>query len=286
MINKIKLLFFGLLLTTFAQAQTTDVWDFGATQLDNTLYNNRLNETVINSWYAGTITPGSVATSNTMPLTFTAGALSWTGGSSDRLRTTNTGITRYDNNVASVTNFNGRVYCNANAPITNGLPTSRYFTLALNEDDEVKIIARGDTAGWLSFIYESDPSLQSDTFATTTAAGSVTEVNFVARFAGNYRFYDATAKASIYRVYRKNATYASVTGNIDVSQATGIPSGYSIVFTNEAGKTFKAKLPHNFATKQEAEAFLKQNIGTQYKVSDLETKPTKKSPTASVMNFF
>jgi len=242
MINKIKLLFFGLLLTTLAQAQTTDVWDFGATQLDNTLYNNRLNETVINSWYAGTITPGSVATSNTMPLTFTAGALSWTGGSSDRLRTTNTGITRYDNNVASVTNFNGRVYCNANAPITSGLPTSRYFTLALNEDDEVKIIARGDTAGLLSFIYESDPSLQSDTFATTTAAGSVTEVNFVARFAGNYRFYDATAKASIYRVYRKNATYTSVTGNIDVSQATGIPSGYSIVFTNEAGKSWTSQI--------------------------------------------
>ncbi|WP_177729968.1 type I DNA topoisomerase [Flavobacterium inviolabile] len=57
---------------------------------------------------------------------------------------------------------------------------------------------------------------------------------------------------------------------------------YSVTaeFANEAGKTFKAKLPHNFATKQEAEAFLKQNIGSQYKVSDLETKPTKKSPTA------
>ena len=242
MINKINLLFFGLLLTTLAQSQTTDVWDFGATQLDNTLYNNRLNETVINSWYAGTIIPGSVATSNTMPLTFTAGVLSWTGGSSDRLRTTNTAITRYDNNVASVTNFNGRVYCNANAPIASGLPTSRYFTLALNEDDEVKIIARGDTAGLLSFIYESDPSLQSDTFATTTAAGSVTEVNFVARFAGNYRFYDATAKASIYRVYRKNATYTSVTGNIDISQATGIPSDYSIIFTNEAGKSWTSQI--------------------------------------------
>lgn len=242
MINKIKLLFFGILLTTIAQAQTTDVWDFGATQLDNTLYNNWLNETVINSWYASTITPGSAGTTNTMPLTFTAGALSWTGGSSDRLRTTNTAITRYDTNVASVTNFNGRVYCNANAPITSGLPTSRYFTFELNEDDEVKIIARGDTAGLLSFIYEPNPSLQTDNFPTTTASGSVTEVNFVARFAGNYRFYDATAKSSVYRVYRKNATYTSVTGNIDVSQASGIPSGYSIVFTNEAGKSWTSQI--------------------------------------------
>lgn len=49
-------------------------------------------------------------------------------------------------------------------------------------------------------------------------------------------------------------------------------------FANEAGKTFKAKLPKNFLTKKEAEDFLKQNIGSIYKVSDIETKPTKKSP--------
>jgi DNA topoisomerase-1 len=56
---------------------------------------------------------------------------------------------------------------------------------------------------------------------------------------------------------------------------------YSIVaeFTNEAGKAFKAKLPKNFNTKKEAEDFLNKNIGSIYKVADLETKPTKKSPT-------
>src|SRR5690606_25805206 len=48
-------------------------------------------------------------------------------------------------------------------------------------------------------------------------------------------------------------------------------------FTTEAGKTFKAKLPKNFATKKQAEDFLNKNIGSNYKVSDLETKPTKKS---------
>jgi len=55
---------------------------------------------------------------------------------------------------------------------------------------------------------------------------------------------------------------------------------YSITaeFTTEAGKSFKAKLPKNFTTKQEAEDFLKKNIGSNFKVADLETKPTKKSP--------
>ena len=51
-------------------------------------------------------------------------------------------------------------------------------------------------------------------------------------------------------------------------------------FTNEAGKSFKAKLPKNFNSQKEAEAFLQNNIGSAYKVADLETKPTKKSPAA------
>lgn len=59
-------------------------------------------------------------------------------------------------------------------------------------------------------------------------------------------------------------------------------ASYSVVaeFSNEAGKTFKAKLPKNFNTKKEAEDFLSKNIGSIYKVSDLETKPTKKTPAA------
>lgn len=240
-ITQLLVLFF--IVTGFSvQSQVTDVWDFGASQLDNTLFNNQLNETIINSWYDSSITPGSAGTTNTFPVSFIAGALSWTGGASDRLRTTNTALTRYDNNIASVTTHNGRVYCNAFAPLSNGLPTSRYFTLALDEDDEVKIIARGDTAGSLSFVYQSNPELQNDSFPITATSGSVTEASFVAKNAGNYIFYDASAKASIYRVYRKDAVYTSVTGNVDVSQAVGIPDGYSVVFTNLAGKSWTATI--------------------------------------------
>ncbi|MGC4040356.1 MAG: type I DNA topoisomerase [Flavobacterium sp.] len=59
-------------------------------------------------------------------------------------------------------------------------------------------------------------------------------------------------------------------------------ASYSVTaeFTNEAGKIVKAKLPKNFATQKEAEDFLNKNIGSIYKVGDLETKPTKKSPAA------
>ncbi|WP_445737024.1 type I DNA topoisomerase [Mariniflexile sp.] len=51
-------------------------------------------------------------------------------------------------------------------------------------------------------------------------------------------------------------------------------------FSNEAGQTFKAKLPRNFATKEEAQKFLEKNANASFKVSDLEKKPAKKSPAA------
>ncbi|MCM4156280.1 type I DNA topoisomerase [Gramella sp. AN32] len=49
-------------------------------------------------------------------------------------------------------------------------------------------------------------------------------------------------------------------------------------FSTEGGKAFKAKIPKNFDTKEEAEKFLKDNIGANFKVADLSTKPAKKSP--------
>lgn len=60
-----------------------------------------------------------------------------------------------------------------------------------------------------------------------------------------------------------------------VPQAT-----YHVVaeFKSEEGKVFKAKLSKNFATMEEAEAFLNVSIGAQFKIGDLETKPAKKSP--------
>ncbi len=54
----------------------------------------------------------------------------------------------------------------------------------------------------------------------------------------------------------------------------------SAEFWTKEGKSVKAKLPKNFSTKEEAEAFLKKNIGASFEVADLETKPAKKSPAA------
>ncbi len=218
-------------VTNTATAITlTDVWDFGAVQLDPVLFNNMLTETAINSWYDVAISPG---TSGINLPSFTAGDLGYVtnNATSDRLRTTNTNLTRWDQNIASSTNFTGRIYVNS------GGNTGRYLTLNLAEDDEVTLFARSDAGGTLNFVYVPDPASQTDQIALPAAE---IEVEFVAKSAGEYHIFDSTGKPSYFRVTRKAANYIAVTGVVDETQAPGIPDGYELKFTNAAGKVVSA----------------------------------------------
>lgn len=204
-----------------------DVWDFGAEQFDDSEFNNKLNEDAINAWYDSSVTPGTPGL--TLP-PFSAGVLSWVGGSSDRLRTTNMNLSRYDENISSVTGFTGRIYVNSSGA------TGRYLSIALSEDDELTIYGLSQNGGGkLHFEYVSDPSAQDD---VVDLPGGVTEFNFVAKAAGTYHIYDAVDKPSYFRVIRKDAKYLALTGNVDVTQAADIPSEYLVQFINEAGKTW------------------------------------------------
>lgn len=51
-------------------------------------------------------------------------------------------------------------------------------------------------------------------------------------------------------------------------------------FVTQEGKTFKAKLPKNIETLEEAKAFLEKNIGADFSVAELTKKPAKKFPAA------
>jgi DNA topoisomerase-1 len=59
-------------------------------------------------------------------------------------------------------------------------------------------------------------------------------------------------------------------------------ASYKVVgeFITENNKKFKATLPKNFQTKEEAQTFLESCIGTDFKVADLQKKPAKKTPAA------
>ncbi|OIQ38131.1 MAG: DNA topoisomerase I [Bacteroidetes bacterium MedPE-SWsnd-G1] len=51
-------------------------------------------------------------------------------------------------------------------------------------------------------------------------------------------------------------------------------------FVNHNNKKFKAKLPKNFDSKEEAETFLNSCVNAEFKVADLKKTPAKKSPAA------
>jgi hypothetical protein len=207
----------------------TDVWDLGAAQLDTALYNNQLTENTINGFYTG-VTAGT--TGKTLP-SFTAGVLSWVGGGNDRLRTSNTNLTRYDaSGTATIegVSLTGCIYVNASAA------TSRYLSLTLSEDDEVSIYSKSqNSVGKLNFVYVPAPTEQTDVFATTSGAIA----SFVAKKSGTYHIYDTADKPSYYRILRKDATYVTLSGSVNTTEASGISAGYGVVMTNEAGKEWR-----------------------------------------------
>ncbi|UXP31759.1 pectinesterase family protein [Reichenbachiella agarivorans] len=207
----------------------TEVWDFGAEQLNEELYINNLNVDVMNAWFPG-VDPGTRAQNIGG---FTNGVLTFVGvAGSDRIRTTNELLTRTDENISdNGTGYTGRLYINSSAK------RDRYLSLYLSEDDEVTIVSRADAAGNLVFEYMGDPEAQTDIFALTTTP---TPYSFVAKETGEYQIYDNLGKPSYYRIYHKNADYYTLTGTVDVTDAASIPDGYQISFTNEAGKEWLA----------------------------------------------
>ena len=54
----------------------------------------------------------------------------------------------------------------------------------------------------------------------------------------------------------------------------------SAIFTTPEDKTFKSEVSRKFQTLEGSEVFLKQCLTASYKISELETKPAKKSPSA------
>jgi exo-poly-alpha-galacturonosidase len=217
----------------------TDVWDFGAEQLNSSVYNNQLTVSVINGWYSSSITAGSVASTNLFPTPWTVGILSWTGGTNDRLRTANTSLTRYDTQAITTiadTTLAGYLYINATGTTT----PARYFTMNLNEDDEVTLYMRCQNGlGKMNFLYAGTGGVaQQDISSAVPTTGAV--VKFVAKNSGNYKIWDSADKAFYHRILRKAATYKTITGTVDITEGADIPAGYGVVFTNAAGKSWTA----------------------------------------------
>jgi len=251
--KKLQLFFFTMLCSIsliHSQTVKTDVWDFGAVELDSNLYNNNLTVATINSWY-GSIAAGTTATLlPTGTLTLTAGVLTLTTGGSDRLYVAASNanvnnITRYATGSIGTTdtNYTARYYCNgaANNGTSVAAATSRFFTFKLNADDEVTVVSSTESAGNSISVSNLTTGTQNESFPVTISGTGVTLVKFVAKEAGNFKIVSLVGKGNYYRIYRKPVTPVTVSGNLDVTAAAGIPSDYSILFTNTfTGKTYTA----------------------------------------------
>jgi exo-poly-alpha-galacturonosidase len=235
--TKLRLLFFAILLSvSFAHAQKTDVWDFGGATLDVNLYNNKLTAADINAWYAVAAGTNNTNLPSSTVLTLTSGVLTLKTGGSDRLYTTNTTITRYGTGNLGTTdaNYTARYYCNGAASAT-----TRFFTLTLNEDDEVTVVSSTETASYPLTVVNTTTNAQTESLPVVASGTAVTLAKFQAKQAGNFKISSLTGKGNYYRIYRKPATYTTITGTVDETAALGI-TGYSVAFTNPAGKVWTA----------------------------------------------
>jgi exo-poly-alpha-galacturonosidase len=155
-------------------------------------------------------------------------------GGSDRLYTTNTAITRYGTGSLGTTdtNYTARYYCNGNASTT-----TRFFTLTLNMDDEVTIVSSAESAGNTLAVVNTTTNTQTEAIPLVLSGSTVTLAKFQAKQAGDFKISCLTGKGNYYRILRKPATYTTISGTVDETAAAGI-SGYSVSFTNPAGKVW------------------------------------------------
>ena len=201
-----------------------DVWDFGAEQLDESVYNNMLNADEINSWYPDDVVPGTDG--NTLPSFQSATGLSFNDGgkpNTHRIRTVNTALTRKDdkNLVAEDgTTYNGYIYSNS------GKNPDVYVALELNAGDKVTVIAGSN--GKESLITFEGPDGIEDQQNFTNLGGAQTMV-FYPRENGVYKFWSATEKLVIARIYRERAKHTVVSGT--VTQPAELKD-YKLAFTN------------------------------------------------------
>lgn len=213
--------------TSDREKSVIDVWDFGAEQLlgENINYNNLLTVDKINDFFDEYIEPGSNAV--TFPMSFTVGDLSWSAiKTNNLLRTSNTLVTRYDENVklneiGDAPDLYGCLYL-------NGSKNAGHFNIKLEQNDVVNVYVKFDNA--------DDAVIFKNAQNTYSFAGSVsgTQVTFVAPEAGTYKISDSelNGKPRYYRITRENSTTEEIFGNI--TSEVDLPEGTTVVFTNDA----------------------------------------------------
>ena len=236
---------------------SVNVWDFGAEELDTSLFVNKLTAENINAQYPeGT----EVKTGFTIPVegfNFYDGALKFNTNAKDnnRLRTTNTAIIRYDEKsllgavgadsylpdevevdatsgeVKGGETYTGYVYSNSGSqPLVN-------LTMQLTAGDKVTFVSGSNGGAEHYELKAPSGAIESGEFLNAAKAEPLT---FFAKETGEYTYYGTNEKLVVARIYQEPGVKVTVTGNVDQSLATGLTGAYSVVFTGPGGVETKA----------------------------------------------
>ena len=201
-----------------------DVWDFGAEQLDTSIYNNKLNEDIINSWFEAE--PG---TAGVPLLGFTTedGELVFNdnGKTNNRLRTINENLCRHD--AKSLTDANGVVY--AGYFYSNSSATDKVNLQVKAYAGDIITVVVGSNGGD-SLINFKNPEGTVEDAQTYLASGAKAQaLTFYPAQTGMYTLFSSNEKLVVARIYREHTATAAVTGTVTAPEGL---SDYSIVFTN------------------------------------------------------
>ena len=212
------------------QPHEYDVWDFGAEDLQSTslvTYHNQVTVDQINAQYPG-VDAGTLGV-NVPSTGFDFGDVKYTPGAANhRLRTTNTAITRYDNN--SKKDVDGNVY--SGFLYSNSSSTSNaYISIALQKGDRVVFWA-GSNGNPATYSWENPNGVVEATAKYTKAAG-VEEIVFYASQDGTYKLYTLDEKLVVARILREHATDITVSGSAVSTDGASL-EGAVIQFTQKS----------------------------------------------------
>ncbi len=234
-------------------ASKIDVWDFGAEQLDESIYNNMWDVDAINS-LSPNVEP---ATKGVNIASFDDGNVSFNDGgypATHRWRTMNTALTRYDEKNKSLNGvtYTGFIYSN------KGASADVYVGLNVKAGDIVTYVVSSNGTE-AHYVWEA-PSGAKQT-ATYDAAEQATVITFYATEDGVHKLYTTLEKLVVCRIYREHTNDVEVSGKVTAPSEL---ADYSVVFTNTAsGAVTEAEV-----TNGEYTATLKDNYSYDVTLKD------------------
>ncbi|WP_051650696.1 pectinesterase family protein [Lachnoclostridium phytofermentans] len=237
---------FGILPGQYTVANASgsliDVWDFGAEQLDPTIYNNKLSVDVINNCYPS-VASGSSIISRTLPgFSIDGGDFMFSDGgfsTSHRLRTINQDLIRYDDKSLTDSygkKYNGYLYSNKEKS------TGVYIGIQLQKNDILTVIMSSNKASSNVVIEAPNGAIKSQVH--TLGGSMASEFTYYAAENGLHKIYSTDDKLVVARVYRQHTSSCTITGTVTAPSELTEP--YSIMFTNnKTGEAIVAPIVSN-----------------------------------------